>query len=60
MLFLFFFFDCFGCSGSDEFPYEFEDELFSFCREASWNFDGGCVESVDHFVFFDKGVSLNV
>lgn len=35
------------------------DELVSFCREVSWNFDG-CIESVDHFVFFDKGASLNV
>lgn len=52
--FCFSFQDCFGYSGSLEFLYEFWDELVSFCREVSWNFDGDCTESVDQFAFLIK------
>ena len=40
------FYDCFGHSGSIEFPCAFSDQ-FNFCKEASWDFDRDCVESVD-------------
>ena len=43
-----FFRDCFGCSGSLEFPYElYSSQLVSFHQEDSWDSDREHTESVD-------------
>ena len=35
--------------GSIEFPYEFYNQVINFYKNAYWNFDWGCVESLDQF-----------
>lgn len=37
----------FLCFQSLEFPYEFQDQLFDFCKETRWHFNRDCIESID-------------
>ena len=41
--------DCFSCSASCVLPYQLQHQLDNFCKEASWDFAGDCVDYVDHF-----------
>ena len=43
---------CFDYSGSIEILYEFEDQLFHFCKKGHWNFDRDYTEFVDHFGWY--------
>lgn len=47
--FLLLFGDYFGFSQSLLFPYEFEDQLFHFCKKDIWHFDKNGTECVDQF-----------
>lgn len=44
---MFFFQDCFGNSEFLAFPYEFYDQLVTFYKESTLDFDKGFVKSVD-------------
>jgi hypothetical protein len=41
---------------SFEFPYEFQAQSASFCKEVSWNFDRDFMDSLDKF---EKGSCLD-
>ena len=39
----------FGYLGSLRIPYEFQDEIFHFCKKCHWNFVSNCNEYIDCF-----------
>lgn len=43
------FHNCFGCSKSPVFQYEFYDSLLNLYNKSSWNFDRDHIESIDQF-----------